>query len=284
MNDSVPNGIGCFGSIAAVLKHGIDLGQTTDPDYQPSNGITDRLPFFGIEEDQRSGWTETVEEGLEECLLARAAENPGAGEWWLLILRQLIGQVLSNLLLIATIHPGEWNGERRIGWDLYRRGPEVSMCISRLVALERVLKHPRPRAFAHEPCGLVLTGGQVVLLKVSPVPPREYFLVHVVASLYLDIVVDRKTHLLTEILPSLFRILSLYTGNPRHIKRLKVQTSFHSSLETEKALLFQVLGHDISHSGRFLRRFLAISAEIAYNTNKAENMSVLVVFSRRPLC
>src|SRR5581483_2451275 len=34
-------------------------------------------------------------------------------------------------------------------------------------------------------------------------------------------------------------------------------------------------GHDISHNGHFLRRFLAIPAAIAYNTSKAESMSEL---------
>lgn len=38
----------------------------------------------------------------------------------------------------------------------------------------------------------------------------------------------------------------------------------------------QVLGHDISHNGHFLRRFLAISAAISYNVNTAENTPVLV--------
>jgi len=47
----------------------------------------------------------------------------------------------------------------------------------------------------------------------------------------------------------------------------------------EKALLLQILGHDISHNGRFLRQFLAISAEISYNVSKAESTSVLTVFS-----
>ena len=63
-----------------------------------------------------------------------------------------------------------------------------------------------------------------------------------------------------------------------------MQTCLHSNSCMEKALSLLVSGHDISHNGRFLRRFLEISAEIAYNTSKAESTSVLVVFSRRPLC
>ena len=67
------------------------------------------------------------------------------------------------------------------------------MCISRLVTLlERVLQHPRPNAFAHEPRGLVLTGWQVALLQVSPVPPRECFLVHVVTPLAYAVEGDAK--------------------------------------------------------------------------------------------
>ena len=102
--------------------------------------------------------------------------------------------------------------------------------------------------------------------------------------LYLDAVVDRKTRLLTDILPYLFRVLPLRLGNPRHIKRLKVQTCLHSDSGMEKALLLQVPGHDISHNGRFLRRFLAISAEIAYNTCKAGSTSELPCLFWRPLC
>jgi hypothetical protein len=62
-----------------------------------------------------------------------------------------------------------------------------------------------------------------------------------------------------------------------------VQTCCHFDSCLQKTLPFQALGHDISHNGRFLRPFLAISAANVYNTSKAENMSVLVVFSRRKL-
>src|SRR5207302_10570467 len=51
----------------------------------------------------------------------------------------------------------------------------------------------------------------------------------------------------------------------------------------KRHFLAEVPGHDISHNGCFLRRFLAISAAIAYNTSKVESTSVLVVFSLIPL-
>jgi hypothetical protein len=99
--------------------------------------------------------------------------------------------------------------------------------------------------------------------------------------MYLDIDIGRRNCLLTEILPSFLHVILVSEENPRRIKRLKVQTCLHSDSGMKKALPLQALGHDISHNGRFLRRFLAISSSISYNTSKAESTLILVVFPGR---
>jgi hypothetical protein len=83
---------------------------------------------------------------------------------------------------------------------------------------------------------------------------------------------------------SFLQVMLVSEGNPRHIKCLKVQIGLQSALDEQKVHPLQALGHDRSLDGRFLRRFLAISAEIAYNTSKSERTLVLIVFSGRLQC
>jgi len=76
--------------------------------------------------------------------------------------------------------------------------------------------------------------------------------------LSLDKVIGRRILPSTEILPGFLQVIPVFWENPRHRKRLKVQTGLHLDSRFQKTFLLQVLGHGISHNGRFLRPFLAI--------------------------
>ncbi len=59
--------------------------------------------------------------------------------------------------------------------------------------------------------------------------------------MYLDKVIGRRIGLLTQILPYVFHVILLYQANPRHIKRLKVQSRLHSGFVERKAFPIQGL-------------------------------------------
>lgn len=57
--------------------------------------------------------------------------------------------------------------------------------------------------------------------------------------LYLDILPGRKMGLLTQILPTFFLVIPLFSAKTRHIKRLKVQSRWHSGFVERKAFPIQ---------------------------------------------
>ncbi len=66
-------------------------------------------------------------------------------------------------------------------------------------------------------------------------------------SLYLDILPGRKMGLLTQILPTLFPVILLFSVKTRHIKCLKVQSWLHSGFVERKA--FPIQGQEVKWPG-----------------------------------
>ncbi len=66
-------------------------------------------------------------------------------------------------------------------------------------------------------------------------------------DVYLDILPGRKMGLLTQILPTLFPVILLFSVKTRHIKRLKVQSCLHSGFVERKA--FPIQGQEVKWSG-----------------------------------
>ena len=59
---------------------------------------------------------------------------------------------------------------------------------------------------------------------------------HTVSRLYLDILLGRKMGLVTQILPTLFLVILLFSPKTRRIKCLKVQSYLHSGNARPKSV------------------------------------------------
>src|SRR5258708_9441604 len=84
-------------------------------------------------------------------------------------------------------------------------------------------------------------------MRMERCPCSFNFSWYALRTVYLDILPGRKMGLLTQILPTLFPVILLFSAKTRHIKRLKVQSRLHSGFVERKA--FPIQGREAKWSG-----------------------------------